>query len=73
VADQAHVDAARADLAREQSLTDAALAEHPDPAERLAKNDISVRELMVHRIEEYARHCGHADLLRECLDGRVGQ
>lgn len=27
----------------------------------------------VHHIEEYARHCGHADLLRECIDGRVGQ
>jgi hypothetical protein len=24
-------------------------------------------------IEEYARHCGHADLLRERIDGRVGQ
>jgi hypothetical protein len=24
-------------------------------------------------IEEYARHCGHADLLRECVDGRTGQ
>ena len=72
-ADQAVVDAARADLAREQSLTDAALAGHPDPSERLAKDDISVRDLMVHRIEEYARHCGHADLLRECVDGRVGQ
>jgi hypothetical protein len=24
-------------------------------------------------IEEYARHCGHADLLRERVDGRVGQ
>ena len=34
---------------------------------------IAVRELMVHRVEEYARHCGHADLLRECIDGRVGQ
>ena len=72
-ADDAQVEAARADLAREQSLTDAALASHPDPAERLAKDDISVRELLVHRIEEYARHCGHADLLRECVDGRVGQ
>ncbi|MFI5428429.1 DUF664 domain-containing protein [Aeromicrobium sp. UC242_57] len=30
-------------------------------------------KLLVHRIEEYARHCGHADLLRECVDGRVGQ
>ncbi|WP_436838955.1 mycothiol transferase [Nocardia salmonicida] len=24
-------------------------------------------------IEEYARHAGHADLLRECIDGRTGQ
>ena len=28
-----------------------------------------VRDIVVHMIEEYARHCGHADLLRECLDG----
>jgi uncharacterized damage-inducible protein DinB len=34
---------------------------------------IGLREVLVHMIEEYARHCGHADLLRECLDGRVGQ
>jgi len=34
---------------------------------------VSVRSLLVHMIEEYARHCGHADLLRECLDGRTGQ
>ena len=37
------------------------------------KGAIAVRELLVHRIEEYARHAGHADLLRECVDGRVGQ
>ncbi|MHA5049181.1 mycothiol transferase [Streptomyces sp. SD15] len=57
----------------EQAEVDAALAEHPDLSERLGKDGIAVRELMVHRIEEYARHCGHADLLRECVDGRVGQ
>jgi len=33
----------------------------------------SLRGILVHLIEEYARHCGHADLLRECIDGRVGQ
>lgn len=33
----------------------------------------AVREILVHMIEEYARHCGHADLLRERIDGRVGQ
>jgi uncharacterized damage-inducible protein DinB len=34
---------------------------------------LQLRELLVHMIEEYARHCGHADLLRERIDGRVGQ
>jgi uncharacterized damage-inducible protein DinB len=34
---------------------------------------ISLRELLVHMVEEYARHNGHADLLRERIDGRVGQ
>jgi uncharacterized damage-inducible protein DinB len=34
---------------------------------------ISLRELLVHMIEEYARHNGHADLLRERIDGRLGQ
>ena len=34
---------------------------------------ITLREILVHMIEEYARHCGHADLLRECIDGRTGQ
>ncbi len=38
---------------------------HPD-------GSIALREVLVHMIEEYARHCGHADLLRECIDGRVG-
>ncbi|HWJ82038.1 MAG TPA: DinB family protein [Nocardioides sp.] len=33
----------------------------------------SIRDILVHMIEEYARHCGHADLLRECIDGRTGQ
>ena len=73
IAEPAEVDAAYSALVREQSATDAALAEHPDLSERLGKDGIAVRELMVHRIEEYARHCGHADLLRECIDGRVGQ
>jgi uncharacterized damage-inducible protein DinB len=34
---------------------------------------VPLRDILVHMIEEYARHCGHADLLRECIDGRVGQ
>ncbi len=34
---------------------------------------MELREVLVHMIEEYARHNGHADLLRERIDGRVGQ
>ena len=33
----------------------------------------SVRDILVHMVEEYARHCGHADLLRECIDGATGE
>ncbi len=33
---------------------------------------ISMRWILVHMIEEYGRHCGHADLLRESIDGRTG-
>jgi uncharacterized damage-inducible protein DinB len=36
-------------------------------------DDVEVRDIVVHMIEEDARHCGHADLLRECIDGRTGQ
>jgi len=34
---------------------------------------VPLRDVLLHMIEEYARHCGHADLLRERIDGRVGQ
>ncbi len=37
------------------------------------EGSISLREVLVHMIEEYARHNGHADFLRERIDGRVGQ
>ncbi|HEV7211969.1 MAG TPA: DinB family protein [Blastococcus sp.] len=33
----------------------------------------SLRWILVHMIEEYARHNGHADLLREAVDGRTGE
>ncbi|UYM05104.1 DinB family protein [Solicola gregarius] len=35
--------------------------------------DLQLRDILVAQIAEYARHCGHADLLRERIDGRVGQ
>lgn len=71
--EQAAVDAAFADLAREQAATDELLARYPDLGQRVGNAGIAIREVLVHQIDEYARHCGHADLLRECIDGRVGQ
>lgn len=35
--------------------------------------DLQLRDALVGQIVEYARHCGHADILRERIDGRVGQ
>ena len=34
---------------------------------------VSHRFILAHMIGEYARHCGHADLLRESIDGAVGE
>lgn len=33
---------------------------------------VTLRWILVHLIEEYAQHNGHADLLRESIDGRIG-
>ncbi|HWM20724.1 MAG TPA: DinB family protein [Ilumatobacteraceae bacterium] len=48
-------------------LADAAL----DDLDRL-REEYSVRWILVHMIEEYARHCGHLDLIREAIDGTTG-
>jgi Protein of unknown function (DUF664) len=34
---------------------------------------VSLRRLVCDLLEEYGRHTGHADLLREAIDGRVGE
>jgi len=60
----------------EMEATDALVAETEDLGTMSASTTaepIALREVLVHLIEEYARHCGHADLLRERIDGRVGQ
>jgi uncharacterized damage-inducible protein DinB len=36
------------------------------------QEDVSLRLVMLHLMHEYARHNGHADLLREGIDGSVG-
>jgi uncharacterized damage-inducible protein DinB len=60
----------------ECAFADQFVADSPDlsiTGDSLDQGSISLREVLVHMIEEYARHIGHADLLRERIDGRVGQ
>ncbi len=40
---------------------------------REGEGAFSLRWILVHMIEEYARHNGHADLIRESLDGETGE
>jgi hypothetical protein len=49
------------------------LGEGPGGDVPLDDDSASVCDVLVHVIEEYARRTGHADLLRECIDGRTGQ
>ncbi|WP_308439391.1 mycothiol transferase [Cellulomonas pakistanensis] len=66
----AAVERSRADLAA------ALAAGGPDAPARRAWPDgraPSVRWVLTHMVEEYARHNGHADLLREAVDGQVGE
>ena len=64
-------------VARSRSLVAEALAD--GGLERLARRTWpdgrapSLRWILVHMIEEYARHNGHADLIRESVDGLTGE
>jgi uncharacterized damage-inducible protein DinB len=71
VADPAVVEEAFAAWRAEIAFADEFIAGHE--LDFAVGDDGQLRELLVHMIEEYARHNGHADLLRECVDGRVGQ
>jgi uncharacterized damage-inducible protein DinB len=59
----------RAEIARARELCAArALAD----TGRFMDQDVSLRWVYVHMIEEYARHNGHADMIRERIDGATG-
>ena len=61
--------AARANVAATGSLDDVGqIPPGRDPRAR----EVSLRWLLMHMIEEYARHNGHADILREQIDGQTG-
>ncbi|WP_171165227.1 DinB family protein [Streptomyces sp. I05A-00742] len=67
----------RAEVARGQELiADVSLDDvcrlPPEEAAILGAEEVSLRWILIHLIEEYARHNGHADLLREAIDGTTG-
>lgn len=78
-ADFADVDPARAEqevaaLREEWRLADEAVVDVPFTQETEVHGDLlSLRMVHVHMIGEYARHNGHADLLREAIDGVTGR
>lgn len=75
-ADQAMVEEAwttwRSEVANAEQFV-AGVDDLAQPAANTARGNLVLREVLVHLIEEYARHNGHADLLRECIDGRTGE
>ncbi len=73
VPDPAVVEEAWRTWREECAFTDGFVAEADDLGVTDPGGTFSLREVLVHMIEEYARHNGHADLLRERIDGRVGQ
>jgi uncharacterized damage-inducible protein DinB len=76
VADPAVVAQAWQDWRDEVAFAERYVADTDDLARRGTMRDgstVSLRDVLLHMVEEYARHCGHADLLRERIDGRVGQ
>ena len=60
---------------RECGAADAIAAAHSldDVDTRPGEEGDSLRWILVHMIEEYSRHNGHADLLRERIDGATGE
>lgn len=64
---------ARATWSSEIAMARQRCANHPlTDTGRFMDQDVSLRWIYVHIIEEYARHNGHADLFRERIDGATG-
>ncbi len=73
----ASAETAAADLEvwREECARSRAVAATAPSLDSHAAGDpaVTLRWTLVKMIQEYARHNGHADLLRECIDGAVGE
>jgi uncharacterized damage-inducible protein DinB len=67
----------RARCEESRQVVDGALATGSLDTLSKHRNDLgeqpSLRWILLHLVEEYARHIGHADLLREAIDGQTGE
>jgi uncharacterized damage-inducible protein DinB len=61
----------RAEIARTDSIVAIRSLDDTIPSER--RGALSLRWVLWHVFEEYARHNGHADIIREAIDGAVGE
>jgi hypothetical protein len=64
---------AASDAILDDALADGGLDRLSARPDRHTGERWNLRWILVHMIEEYARHNGHADLLREAIDGTVGE
>lgn len=67
------IDRYRAECARANAIVAAADLEDVAKHERGVSRGITLRWILVHMIEETARHAGHADITRELIDGVTGR
>lgn len=63
----------RAEIARAREIVAAAPSMDVTGTHPRRGETFSLRWILVHMIEEYARHNGHADLIRERIDGETGE
>ncbi|MGH7704356.1 MAG: DinB family protein [Candidatus Dormibacteria bacterium] len=72
--DEFDVEEAFANWRTECQAGDGIIADRSLDAEAAQKSgrEVSLRWILVHMVEEYSRHNGHADLIRERIDGAVG-
>ncbi len=67
------IDVTRAEVVTANKLIAASTMDTPVASPKPGEEGMTLRWVVVHMIEETARHNGHADLMREAIDGQTGE
>lgn len=67
------IDGYKAEVATANKLIAASTMDTPVTSPKPGEEGMALRWVVVHMIEETARHNGHADLMREAIDGQTGE